>query len=38
MGIPIPDVLVSGNHQEVAKWRLEQMLSRTRDRRPDLLK
>jgi tRNA (guanine37-N1)-methyltransferase len=38
MGMPIPDVLVSGDHQEVAKWRLEQMLQRTRDRRPDLLR
>ncbi|MBX3376542.1 MAG: tRNA (guanosine(37)-N1)-methyltransferase TrmD [Phycisphaeraceae bacterium] len=38
MGMTVPDVLISGNHQEVAKWRLEQMLKRTRDRRPDLLK
>jgi tRNA (guanine37-N1)-methyltransferase len=30
-------VLLSGNHQEVARWRLEQMLARTRERRPDLL-
>ena len=38
MGLPVPDVLMSGNHQEVAKWRLGQMLQRTRDRRPDLLR
>lgn len=37
MGMAVPDVLVSGNHQEVARWRLEQRLSRTRGRRPDLL-
>lgn len=37
MGLPVPEVLISGNHQEVAKWRLEQMLQRTKDRRPDLL-
>ncbi|MFM9995867.1 MAG: tRNA (guanosine(37)-N1)-methyltransferase TrmD [Phycisphaerales bacterium] len=37
MGMPVPDVLVGGNHQEVAKWRLEQRLIRTRERRPDLL-
>jgi tRNA (guanine37-N1)-methyltransferase len=37
MGMPIPEVLLSGNHQEVARWRLEQMLARTRERRPDLL-
>jgi tRNA (guanine37-N1)-methyltransferase len=37
MGMAVPEVLVSGNHQEVAKWRLEQMVARTRERRPDLL-
>jgi tRNA (guanine37-N1)-methyltransferase len=37
MGMSVPDVLMSGNHQEVAKWRHEQMLQRTRERRPDLL-
>lgn len=36
-GMPIPDVLVSGDHDAVAKWRLEQRLARTRARRPDLL-
>ncbi len=37
MGLSVPDVLIGGNHQEVAKWRYEQMLARTRQRRPDLL-
>lgn len=38
MGRAVPDVLISGNHQEVARWRLDQMIERTRQRRPDLLK
>ncbi len=38
MGMAVPEVLIGGNHQEVAKWRLEQMLERTKARRPDLLK
>ncbi len=37
MGVAVPEVLMSGNHQEVARWRLEQRLTRTRERRPDLL-
>lgn len=36
-GWPVPQVLVSGNHREIAKWRREQSLLRTLDRRPDLL-
>jgi tRNA (guanine37-N1)-methyltransferase len=36
-GQAIPDVLVSGHHAEVAKWRREQSLARTRRVRPDLL-
>lgn len=36
-GIPIPEVLSSGDHARVAKWRLEQALARTGERRPDLL-
>jgi tRNA (guanine37-N1)-methyltransferase len=35
-GWPVPDVLLSGHHAQVAQWRLEQQESRTRDRRPDL--
>lgn len=36
-GRAAPDVLFSGDHGAVARWRLEQMLRRTRERRPDLL-
>lgn len=36
-GISVPDVLVSGNHQEVDKWRKEQSLNRTKKLRSDLL-
>jgi tRNA (guanine37-N1)-methyltransferase len=32
----VPDVLLSGNHQVIADWRLEQQIERTKDRRPDL--
>lgn len=38
MGLRVPDVLVSGNHQEVDKWRLSQSLDRTKKLRSDLLK
>ncbi len=37
-GMAAPDVLLSGNHAEIAKWRLEQRLERTQQRRPDLWK
>ncbi len=36
-GIEVPAVLLSGHHGEVAKWRAEQALRITRERRPDLL-
>ena len=36
MGLKVPDVLVSGNHQEVDKWRREQSLLRTKEIRKDL--
>jgi tRNA (guanine37-N1)-methyltransferase len=36
-GRSVPDVLVGGNHQAVADWRMAQMLERTRERRPELL-
>ena len=36
-GWTVPEVLLSGNHAEIARWRLEQALKRTRERRPDLL-
>jgi tRNA (guanine37-N1)-methyltransferase len=35
-GWKVPDVLLSGNHAEIARWRYEQQLQRTRDRRRDL--
>jgi tRNA (guanine37-N1)-methyltransferase len=35
-GWKVPDVLLSGNHAEIARWRREQQIERTRDRRPDL--
>lgn len=37
-GLKVPDVLLSGNHQNIAKWRYEKQLEITKDRRPDLLK
>ncbi|MBZ0170948.1 MAG: tRNA (guanine(37)-N(1))-methyltransferase, partial [Phycisphaerales bacterium] len=36
-GMEIPEVLLGGDHNAVARWRLEQMVRRTRERRPDLL-
>ncbi|MGQ9489730.1 MAG: tRNA (guanosine(37)-N1)-methyltransferase TrmD [Anaerolineae bacterium] len=36
-GMAIPEVLVSGHHAQVARWRREQALRRTWERRPDLL-
>jgi tRNA (guanine37-N1)-methyltransferase len=36
-GWRVPDVLLSGHHAEIAKWRREEALRRTRERRPDLL-
>jgi tRNA (guanine37-N1)-methyltransferase len=37
-GWKVPDVLLSGNHAEIAVWRKEEALRRTRENRPDLLK
>ena len=37
-GMKVPDILVSGNHAEIEKWRREQAKKRTKERRPDLLK
>ena len=37
-GMKVPDVLLSGHHENIRKWRLEQQLKRTEERRPDLLK
>jgi tRNA (guanine37-N1)-methyltransferase len=37
-GWKVPEILVSGNHAEIAKWRKEQAIKRTRENRPDLLR
>ena len=37
-GAKVPEVLLSGNHAEIEKWRREQAKARTQARRPDLLK
>lgn len=34
----VPEVLKSGNHQEIEQWRYQQQLQRTQERRPDLWK
>jgi tRNA (guanine37-N1)-methyltransferase len=36
-GLKVPEVLLSGNHAEIARWRAEQSRLRTRERRPDLM-
>ncbi|OLO40871.1 tRNA (guanosine(37)-N1)-methyltransferase TrmD [Alkalihalophilus pseudofirmus] len=36
-GMKVPDVLLSGHHENIKKWRHEQSLERTKKRRPDLL-
>jgi tRNA (guanine37-N1)-methyltransferase len=36
-GMKVPEVLLSGNHAEIARWRAEQARLRTSERRPDLL-
>ncbi|HLH54986.1 MAG TPA: tRNA (guanosine(37)-N1)-methyltransferase TrmD [Verrucomicrobiae bacterium] len=36
-GMKVPEVLLSGNHAEIAKWRATQSRQRTEERRPDLL-
>ena len=36
-GMKVPEVLLSGNHAEIARWRAEQARLRTEQRRPDLL-
>lgn len=37
-GLRVPEVLLTGNHAEIARWRREQALKKTRQNRPDLLK
>jgi tRNA (guanine37-N1)-methyltransferase len=36
-GMKVPEVLLSGNHAEIARWRAEQARMRTQERRPDLM-
>lgn len=36
-GMPVPPILLSGNHAEIKRWRHEQQLKKTQERRPDLL-
>ena len=35
-GMRVPEVLLSGHHQKIEEWRLQQRIQRTRERRPDL--
>ena len=37
MGMRVPDILLSGHHAKIEKWRHEQSVKRTQERRPDLL-
>ena len=37
-GVAVPDVLLTGNHAEIDRWRMKQALGRTWQKRPDLLK
>lgn len=36
-GMKVPDVLLSGHHANISKWRMEEQIKRTKIRRPDLL-
>lgn len=36
-GMPVPEILLSGDHGKIDDWRLEQALKRTYERRPDML-
>ncbi len=35
-GLTVPDVLISGHHENINKWRMEERIKRTEERRPDL--
>ncbi len=37
-GVRVPDVLISGHHENIDKWRKEQSIQITKDKRPDLYK
>ncbi|MBF0104651.1 MAG: tRNA (guanosine(37)-N1)-methyltransferase TrmD [Deltaproteobacteria bacterium] len=36
-GVPVPQVLINGNHAEIKKWRKNESIKRTLERRPDLI-
>ena len=36
-GMEVPEILFSGHHENINKWRYEQQIKRTKERRPDLL-
>ena len=36
-GVKVPDVLLSGHHENINKWRLEKSIALTKERRPDLI-
>jgi tRNA (guanine37-N1)-methyltransferase len=36
-GLEVPEVLLSGNHEQIAQWRYQQSLTKTSERRADLL-
>ena len=36
-GLKVPDVLLSGHHENIKKWRYEQSIKKTKERRPELL-
>ncbi len=37
-GLKVPEVLLSGNHQEIAQWRKQEQIKKTQEKRPDLFK
>ena len=37
MGMKVPEILLSGHHENIKKWKYEESLKRTKERRPDLL-
>lgn len=37
MGMKVPEILFSGHHENINKWRLEQSIKKTQERRPDLI-
>lgn len=37
-GMKVPEVLLSGHHENIKKWRMDEQIKRTKERRPDLIK